>query len=253
MSSVTLAPSCDNLAWAACASTTGIAGSALPCSGWMSASGRRSGDVAKRPAMAAMRDAGATASRVDSSAMIAPCEKPDRAVDLVEEGYDLVVRIGRLSDSNLVSRTLASTRMVLCASPRYLAMHGTPMHPHELARHGLVSYSYWSSGDLRRFAGPDGEVAVRTRARIQANNGDTCRAAALAHQGVILQPAFLVQHDLRAGTLVELMPGFRAAELSICAIYPTRKQLPLRVRRLLDFLVEAMRVPPWQMPPPDGA
>ena len=177
----------------------------------------------------------------------------DRFVDLVEEGYDLVVRIGRLSDSNLVSRTLASTRMVLCASPRYLAAHGTPLHPHELARHDVVSYSYWSSGDLWRFTGPDGEVAVRTRARIQANNGDTCRAAALAHQGVILQPDFLIQDDLCAGTLIELMPGFRAAELSICAVYPTRKQLPLKVRRLLDFLAEAMRVPPWQARPAAGA
>ncbi len=164
-----------------------------------------------------------------------------------------MVRIGRLTDSNLVSRTLASTRMVLCASPHYMAAHGTPMHPHALAQHDVVSYSYWSSGDLWHFTGPDGEVAVRTRARIQANNGDTCRAAALAHQGVILQPDFLVQDDLRAGTLVELMPDFRAAELSICAVYPTRKQLPLKVRRLLDFLVEAMRVPPWQCAPATGA
>lgn len=169
----------------------------------------------------------------------------DRVVDLVEEGYDLVIRIARLSDSSLVSRPLARTRMVLCASPAYLAKHGAPTHPHELARHDIVSYSYWSSRDVWSFQGPAGEVTVRTRSRIHANNGDTCRAAALAHQGIILQPDFLVHEDLRSGALVELMPDFHAAELGIFAVYPTRKQLPLKVRRLVDFLVDALRTPPW--------
>jgi len=169
----------------------------------------------------------------------------DRVVDLVEEGYDLAIRIARLPDSSLVSRALARTRMELCASPDYLAQHGTPTHPHELARHDVVSYSYWSSGDVWSFQGPDGEVTVRTRSRIHANNGDTCRAAALAHQGIILQPDFLVHEDLRSGALVGLMPDFRAVELGIFAVYPTRKQLPLKVRRLVDFLVEAFHRPPW--------
>ncbi|MEG0225283.1 MAG: LysR family transcriptional regulator [Comamonas sp.] len=169
----------------------------------------------------------------------------DRVVDLVEEGYDLVIRIARLSDSSLVSRELARTRMVLCASPDYLARQGTPMHPQELTRHAVISYSYWSSGDNWSFAGPAGEVTVRTHSRIHANNGDTCRAAALAHQGIILQPDFLVHEDLRSGALVELMPDFRAAELGIFAVYATRKQLPLKVRRLVDFLVDALHAPSW--------
>ena len=169
----------------------------------------------------------------------------DRVVDLVEEGYDLVVRIARLSDSNLVSRKLAVTRMVLCASPAYLTRHGTPTQPSELAQHDVISYTYWSTGDVWSFEGPRGEVTVRTRSRINANNGDTCRAAALAHQGVILQPDFLVSRDLRDATLVELMPEYRAAELGIFAVYPTRKQLPSKVRRLVDFLVDAFQEPPW--------
>jgi DNA-binding transcriptional LysR family regulator len=173
----------------------------------------------------------------------------DRVVDLVEEGYDLVIRIARMSDSNLISRALARTRMVLCASPPYLAHHGIPTQPHELARHDVISYTYWSSGDVWSFQGPQGEVTVRTHSRIHANNGDTCRAAALAHQGIILQPDFLVHEDLRSGALVELMLEFRAAELGIFAVYPTRKQLPLKVRRLVDFLVEALRDPPWGREP----
>lgn len=169
----------------------------------------------------------------------------DRVVDLVEEGYDLAIRIARLPDSTLVSRALAKTRMVLCASPTYLAQHGTPKHPEELAQHDVVSYSYWSSGDVWTFQGPKGEVQVRTHSRIHANNGDTCRAAALAHQGIVMQPDFLVYEDLRSGALVELMPDYHGVELGIFAVYPTRKQLPLKVRRLVDFLVHALQKPLW--------
>jgi DNA-binding transcriptional LysR family regulator len=103
----------------------------------------------------------------------------DRIVDLVEEGYDLAVRITNLPSSQLVSRQLASSRMVLCASPDYIARHGAPAHPRDLAAHRVISYSYWSTRDEWSFTGPDGVVRVRTQPRIHANNGDTCRAAAL--------------------------------------------------------------------------
>lgn len=169
----------------------------------------------------------------------------DSVLDIVEEGYDLVVRIAQLPDSSLVSRALARTRMVLCASPVYLAQRGTPSHPDELVRHDVVSYSNWSAGDVWSFQGPKGNVTVRTLSRIHANNGDTCRAAALAHQGIIMQPDFLIYEDLRSGALVELMPEFQGVELGIFAVYPTRKQLPLKVRRLVDFLVAALMKPPW--------
>ncbi|MCM2306446.1 MAG: LysR family transcriptional regulator [Sulfuritalea sp.] len=162
----------------------------------------------------------------------------DRVVDLIEEGYDLAIRIGRLSSSTLVSRRLAITRMVLCAAPDYLATHGTPRHPHELADHEILAYSYWSDKDEWRFDGPDGAVSVRTQPCLSSNSGDTCRAAALAGQGVILQPSFVVDTDLAAGTLVELMPEYRAVELGIYAVYPTRKHVPAKVRALLDFLGE---------------
>lgn len=161
----------------------------------------------------------------------------DRVVDLVEDGYDMAVRIGRLESSTLVSRQLSSTRLVLCASPGYLAAHGTPEHPAELADHAVIAYSYWSGRDEWSFDGPQGEQRVSTQPCIRTNSGDTCRAAALAHQGVILQPAFLVGPDLAAGTLVELMPQYRAGELGIYAVYPTRQHLSAKVRRLIDFLV----------------
>lgn len=170
----------------------------------------------------------------------------DRVVDLVEEGYDLAVRITNLPSSALVSRRLASTRMVLCASPTYLRGHGTPKHPRELATHTVFSYSYWSTRDEWNFTGPEGPVAVRLNPRIHTNSGDTCRAAALDHQCVVLQPDFLIGEDLRRGTLVELMPEYRAIEIDIYAVYPSRKLLPTKVRRMVDFLVDAFREPSWR-------
>lgn len=162
----------------------------------------------------------------------------DRVVDLVEEGYDVAIRIAELPDSTLVSKRLASTRIVVCASPRYLEAHGRPEHPSELAQHAVIAYRYWSGGDAWQFNGPEGRVSVRTKPIMQTNSGDTCRAMALDHQGVILQPGFLVAPDLAAGTLVELLPEFRVKTLGIYAVYPSRRHVSPKVRALVDFLVE---------------
>lgn len=169
----------------------------------------------------------------------------DRVVDLVEEGYDLAIRIATLPSSTLISKRLSTTRMVLCASPQYLKEHGTPRHPTELAGHAVIAYSYWSTKDEWHFDSPQGKVSVRTQPCIRTNNGDTCRAAALVHQGVILQPTFLVGEDLATGKLVELMPEFRSIDLGIYAVYPTRKHVSPKVRLLIDFLVDAFRTRPW--------
>ncbi len=169
----------------------------------------------------------------------------DRLVDLVEEGYDLAIRISRLDNSSLISRKLASTRLVACASPIYLREHGTPLTPEDLAAHAVISYSYFASGDEWSFDGPQGRVSVRTRPHFHANNGDTCVAAALAHQGIVLQPTFLVGEALQNQRLVALLPEYRAAELGIYAVYASRKQQPLKLRKLIDFLVEVFRSPRW--------
>lgn len=160
----------------------------------------------------------------------------DRFVDLVDEGFDISVRIARLASSSLVSRKLSSTRMVLCASPRYLRKHGKPRHPADLARHDVLAYSLLAAGDTWEFEGPDGPVAVKVHPRMHSNSGDVCRAVALAHQGIVLQPAFLVGDDVAAGELVEVMPGYRVRELGIYAVYPSRKHLLPKVRLLIDYL-----------------
>jgi len=163
----------------------------------------------------------------------------DRVADLVEEGYDLAIRIATLPSSTLVSRRLATTRMALCASPGYLRERGTPANPSDLAQHSVIAYSYWSTGDEWHFEGPQGRVTVATRPCMHTNSGDTCRAMALADQGVILQPTFIVGEDLASGALVELMPQFRSLELGIYVVYPTRKHVSLKVRALIEFLVGA--------------
>jgi len=160
----------------------------------------------------------------------------DRLVDLVDEGYDVAIRIATLPNSTLVSKRLARTRMVLCASPQYLQTHGEPLQPADLAAHAVISYTYWSTRDEWHFEGPQGSVSVKTNPCIHTNSGDTCRAAALAHQGIILQPTFLVGDDLAAGTLIELMPEFHSLEMGIYAVYPTRKHVAPKVRALIDFL-----------------
>jgi DNA-binding transcriptional LysR family regulator len=169
----------------------------------------------------------------------------DRVADLVEEGFDAAVRIGQLSASTLISRKLASTRLVLCASPEYLQRRGAPSRPDELLQHDVISYSLFSTGENWTFTGPDGEVSVKVAPRMRTNSGDTCRAAALQHQGIILQPTFIVGADLARGLLREIMPGYRSAELGIHAVYPSRKFVSPKVRLLIDFLVEAFAEPVW--------
>jgi len=171
----------------------------------------------------------------------------DRQVDLVEEGYDLAIRIAAMDSSTLVSRQLATSRMTLCASPEYLDLNGVPHHPADLTQHQVIAYSYLRTRDEWRFEGPDGAVSVRTRPWMHTNNGETCRTVALAHQGVILQPRFLIGADLREGRLVELMPQYQATPLGIHAVYPTRKHVPAKVRVMIRFLTErlSMRSGDW--------
>ena len=169
----------------------------------------------------------------------------DRMVDLVDEGFDLAVRIARLPDSTLISRQLTTTRLVLCASPTYLRQHGTPQHPSELAHHAVAAYSLFSMGENWVFTGPDGPVAVKVSPRLRSNNGDTCRMAALRHLGIVLQPSFLVGPDLQAGTLVEVLPDFHSLELGVYAVYPSRKFVSPKVRLLIDFLAEAFKMQAW--------
>ena len=162
----------------------------------------------------------------------------DRTVDLVEEGYDLAVRISRLADSTLVARRIASTHVLACAAPAYLARRGHPSQPRDLGEHDCLGYAYSGSGGLWEFAGPDGPAAVRVRTETRANSGDLLRVLAKHGHGIALLPEFLITEELAAGTLVEILPGYSAGELGIFALYPSRKFLSAKVRTLVDFLAQ---------------
>jgi DNA-binding transcriptional LysR family regulator len=171
----------------------------------------------------------------------------DRLVDLVDEGFDMAVRIARLPSSSLISRKLASTRLVLCASPAYLARNPALEHPRDIARHAVLAYTLLSTGDDWQFEGPEGPVAVRIKPRLRTNSGDTCRAAALQDQGLILQPSFLIDAELRSGALTEVLPGYRALDLGIYAVYPSRRHVSPKVRLLIDYLAAALRTVHWRL------
>lgn len=169
----------------------------------------------------------------------------DRIVDLVDEGYDLAVRIAQLPVSSLVSRRLTSTRLVLCATPEYLRRHGAPAHPADIARHAVFSYTLLAMGEHWVFEGPQGPVNVEVTPRMRSNSGDTCCAAALQHLGIVLQPSFMVGNYLRSGALVEILPDYRSLELGVYAVYASRKHVTTKVRVLIDFLVESFRIRTW--------
>ena len=171
----------------------------------------------------------------------------DRVVDVVEEGFDMAIRISRAGSTAHAARKLATSRNVVCASPDYLRTHGTPATPADLARHACIVYSY--VGSEWQFQADDGRTqAVRVRSVLQTNNGDTATAAALAGLGIVWQPTFIVGPDLRAGRLVPLLPGYRVPDIDILAVYPSRRHLSAKVRAMIDFLAEEFSgVAPWDL------
>lgn len=161
----------------------------------------------------------------------------DRVVNLLEEGFDLAVRIGQLDSSSLVGRKLATTRIIAAASPDYIARYGMPMHPNELINHKIIMYSHWARKEQWGFWKNNVLHAVHLKANVHCNNGDTCRVMMLQHGGVSLQPDFIIGQDIKAGTLVEILPKYKVEDFTIHAIYPSRKLLPLRTRCLIEFLM----------------
>ena len=170
----------------------------------------------------------------------------DRIVDLVAEGYDLAVRIGRLPDSTLVARKLAESRSLVCAAPQYWEKHGRPERPADLAAHNCFGYSYLATRNEWRFRGPDGPVPVRVSGSLTANNGDALREAAVAGLGVALIPVFMACDDFRAGRLEPVLRDFAPDLAGIHAVYPHNRHLSAKVRAFVDFLVEALDPAPWE-------
>lgn len=172
----------------------------------------------------------------------------DRVVDLLEEGYDVAVRIGRLADSSLVARRLAPVRVHLAASPAYIAASGMPAHPDDLAHHACLSYAYSGDGGVWRFTDGEGrDATVRPRGPMSANNGEILTEAAVGGTGIVLQPDFVLGPHFADGSLVRVLPDWRAPELAVHAVHHQSRYVAAKIRVFIDHLAEVWRHAPWRI------
>ncbi|NRR33346.1 LysR family transcriptional regulator [Oxalobacteraceae bacterium] len=161
----------------------------------------------------------------------------DRVIDLAEEGCDAAIRIGQLPDSALIARPLAPYRLMICASPAYLARRGTPAVPEDLSAHECLSFSAASLASWR-LSDADGEYRIAVAGRLQVNHGEALRVAALHGLGIVLQPAILMEADVQAGRLVQLFPKHQLSKRPMHVVYLSDKYRSPKLRSFVDFLVE---------------
>lgn len=168
------------------------------------------------------------------------------AVNLVQARIDLALRITNQLDPNLIARRLAVCHSVVCASPAYLARHGTPQRPEDLAQHNCLSYAHFGRS-IWEFEQGGEPHAVAVSGKLSANESMVLLEATLAGAGISLQPVYSVDEHLREGKLVRLLPDYRPQALGIHALYGSRRQMLPALRLLLDFLAERLaREPLWQ-------
>lgn len=166
----------------------------------------------------------------------------DRMVDLVDEGYDAVIRIGTLTDSSLRARTLSPYEMALCAAPSYLSGRLMPRHPADLAGHDCLGFAHWTPRNEWLFEGPEGPVAVEVHGPFATNMGHALRAAALSGLGIILQPRMLLQQDIDEGRLVRLLPEWRHSVRPMHILTAPDRRRTRKLESLVEFIVQ--RFPP---------
>jgi len=169
----------------------------------------------------------------------------DRQVDLIEDGFDLAIRIGRLPDSSLIARRLAPCRRVLVASPDYWNRMGRPAHPRELKDHEALIYDYLDDPHTWTFKDGEKDISVTVDGRLHANNGEVLLQASLRGLGVYMSPTFFCCDALQTGKLEIALNDFREDPLSIYAVYPHRRHLSPRVRAFVDFLAERFGENPY--------
>ncbi|MCZ8313118.1 MAG: LysR family transcriptional regulator [Magnetospirillum sp.] len=171
----------------------------------------------------------------------------DRTVDLIEEGVDVAVRIGRLADSSLIAKRIAPARIALCAAPEYLVRHGTPATPEDLVKHACLEYTLAARGQEWAFVDAEGRSkTVRVAGPLKANNGEVLMAAALAGRGIAYLPTFMTGAHLAAGRLVRVLaPAWQPEDIAIFAVYPPTRHLSAKVRRFVDFLGDRFAAPAW--------
>jgi DNA-binding transcriptional LysR family regulator len=173
----------------------------------------------------------------------------DRVIDLVEEGFDLAIRIGEMRSQALIARRIGTTALICAAAPAYVARHPAPRVPADLSKHACLTYAYAPERDVWRFRGGDGnEHAVTVSGPVHANHAETLTALSVAGAGVHLEPDFVVAPHLRSGALVRLLPDYTAASVPIHAVYPSRRHLSAKVRSFIDFIAARFAAEPaWRV------
>ncbi|WP_342118723.1 LysR family transcriptional regulator [Pseudoduganella sp. OTU4001] len=161
----------------------------------------------------------------------------DRMVDLIEDGFDVALRLAReLPDSTLVARRLATSKVVLAASPAYLRQHDAPATPSDLVQHNCLVYTGAARPNEWTLTGPDGaEQTVAVRGTLQANTNIALRAAAVAGVGIANAAAFILREELASGALMEVLPGYTAKPRELYALYPQNRHLSPKVRAFVDY------------------
>lgn len=175
----------------------------------------------------------------------------DRMVDLVEEGFDLAIRVLPIPDSSLIVRRVGGYRLLVCAAPNYLAAHGVPRRPADLVHHNCLAFAQSPWGSEWRFAGPNGVEPIAVSGNLETNSANALRVAAMRGQGLTLMPSFLVSDEIRSGALVPLLLDYGLPEQPINAIYPHRHRLSVKVSTFLDLVTKHHREDPaWADPCP---
>ncbi|WP_315833508.1 LysR family transcriptional regulator [Bradyrhizobium prioriisuperbiae] len=161
----------------------------------------------------------------------------DQTVDLLQEGYDVAVRIGNLADSSLIVRRIADVPLILCASPAYLKQYGHPQRPDDLIRHQCLVYTLRLPKGRWTFVSRSGErESVDVSGRLRASNGELLRVAANRSLGLVLAPRYQVEEDLGAGRLVPVLEEFQVDRPGLFAVHPSRQKVTLKVRSFIDYL-----------------
>ncbi len=161
----------------------------------------------------------------------------NRFVDLVADGYDLVIRTGHLEDSSLIARHIIDSQWVVCASPSYIAKNGKPAEPSELTCHNCFQYAYQTTGASDWvFKSDEGNYIVKVSGNFSTDNATALRKAALGGHGIAYVPRCLVYHDIRNGELVDVFPELVGKKLGIYAVYPFTRQLPNKVKLLIEHI-----------------
>jgi DNA-binding transcriptional LysR family regulator len=173
----------------------------------------------------------------------------DRAVDLVEEGFDVGIFVGlQKFDASMIARQLGVSEISLCAAPSYIRHHGKPTTPEEISRHQCLNFAYEELRHRWWVDGPEGRIHIPINSKMISNDGELLRQCALAGMGIVIRSSFVLGDDLSSGRLVRLLPEYRLGQISVAMVYPSRRLLAAKVRSFTDFMSARFPQPesdPW--------